>query len=275
MLVLANTAEALVDTFQREEKRLREAFDVLTDVEKNLTEVFTPNSHRGMRIYDNRRGYGASLDWAEPERVMLELRRQAWRAIIDRTGVRRFMSIAAATQLDKKLDDPDIPAVTMENLHALVDDYTARLEEMHREAVREVFEFLRPDLRYATPYKTNSENEIGRRVILERMIDSFYVCTPSGLRVRHDCDRKLIALENVFSSLAGDGLISKSHWSELHTAIKQTASGETKWFRFRAFKKGTLHLTFKRPDLVAKLNKIAGGKRLKNHGHRAAPEQDE
>jgi Domain of unknown function (DUF4942) len=37
------------------------------------------------------------------------------------------------------------------------------------------------------------------------------------------------------------------------------------YFKFKAHRNGTLHLTFKRPDLVAKLNAIAGGKSLRGN----------
>ena len=38
---------------------------------------------------------------------------------------------------------------------------------------------------------------------------------------------------------------------------------ETDYFRFKWFKNGNMHLTFKRMDLVAKMNQIAGENLIK------------
>jgi hypothetical protein len=39
---------------------------------------------------------------------------------------------------------------------------------------------------------------------------------------------------------------------------------ETEYFAIRRYKKGSMHIRFKRLDLVRRLNKLAGGNRLKN-----------
>lgn len=39
--------------------------------------------------------------------------------------------------------------------------------------------------------------------------------------------------------------------------------GETEYFRFKCYHNGNLHLEFKRPDLVQKINAIVGGLTLK------------
>lgn len=39
---------------------------------------------------------------------------------------------------------------------------------------------------------------------------------------------------------------------------------ETEFFRCQWYKGETLHIEFKRPDLIAKLNALAGGKTLKD-----------
>lgn len=78
------------------------------------------------------------------------------------------------------------------------------------------------------------------------------------------------ALEKVFLALDGKGMVTRTHHSDLYQAIVECGEdgiGETDYFAFRCFKNGNLHLTFKRPDLVRRLNQIAGGKRLR--GERA------
>lgn len=78
-------------------------------------------------------------------------------------------------------------------------------------------------------------------------------------------DAQLRAIENVFSALDGKGSISKTHNGLLVDAINQSADGrgETDYFRFRCFKNRNLHLEFRRLDLLARFNQIAGGARLR------------
>ena len=125
------------------------------------------------------------------------------------------------------------------------------------EAVREVFEFLRPR---NSRYKTNTEFEIGKRVILFALENKW----GGGFRVDHYREQNIRAIDNVFHALDGNGTI-KSHRGPLIDAIEASkdGTGETEYFRFRCFRNRNLHLEFKRLDLVAKLNAVAGGMRLR------------
>lgn len=128
----------------------------------------------------------------------------------------------------------------------------------------EVFDAMRPrsDDR---KYKTNRLYETGERVVLTWMVEPNWI---GGWRVRYDHKQRFTtALESVFRGLDGKGYASHTsqHGSELEDAICSSASGrgETEYFEFRCFKNGNLHLRFKRPDLVARLNQVAGGMRLR------------
>ena len=80
----------------------------------------------------------------------------------------------------------------------------------------------------------------------------------------HYREQNIRAIDNVFHALDGNGTI-KSHRGPLIDAIEASkdGTGETEYFRFRCFRNRNLHLEFKRLDLVAKLNAVAGGMRLR------------
>jgi len=141
----------------------------------------------------------------------------------------------------------------------MFEDSAANLQVFLEEAVTEVFEYLRP---HNSHHKTNTEYEIKNKVILTWMVERGYGKTP--FRVNYHRDKHLIALENVFLMLDGKGVV-KSYHGELYDGICSTedGTGKTPYFKFRCFQNGNLHLEFLRPDLVAKLNAIAGGNRLK------------
>ena len=111
--------------------------------------------------------------------------------------------------------------------------------------------------------KTNTELEIGERVILGSVVRRWY----GTWQVNDYARQRLIALENVFNGLAGNGEICKTYYSQLQTEIERrednNGEGETALFAFRACKNGNLHLRFKRLDLLAQFNALAGGKNLR------------
>ena len=121
----------------------------------------------------------------------------------------------------------------------------------------QVFEYLPP---CHSRYKTNTEFEIGKRVILFAFENKW----GGGFRVDHYREQHIRAIDNVFHALDGNGTI-KTHRGPLIDAIESVkdGTGETEYFRFKCFRNRNLYLEFKRLDLVAKLNAIAGGMRLR------------
>ena len=81
----------------------------------------------------------------------------------------------------------------------------------------------------------------------------------------HHREQNIRGIDNVFHALDGNGTVH-THRGPLVDAINQCGregKGETQYFKFKCFTNRNLHLEFKRLDLVAKLNQVAGGRRLK------------
>lgn len=203
--------------------------------------------------------------------VVQEWKRDAWRAMVGRLELRRLMSVKRCQELDDQLEEKSrhygkqaepLPDLTFENVVAMLETTAGQVKDFMVEAVQEVFEFLRP---HRSEYKTNSEFEVGRKVIKGWWIrpgyGNHYEISYSG-----NAQAEITAMDNVFHLLDGKGPI-KTHYGPLYEAIQKTTyaigKGETEYFKFKCFHNGNLHLEFKRLDLLAKLNKIAGGNRLK------------
>jgi hypothetical protein len=110
---------------------------------------------------------------------------------------------------------------------------------------------------------TNRKHEdVGPKVILHYWVEESY---PGSGKIQpaYRWQAEYVALENVFSALDGKGSIARNYRTELETAMRVSAQGETTYFRYRACKNRNLHLEFKRLDLLQKFNAIAGGKRLR------------
>lgn len=257
-IVGRRTIPELVAIYTQAVGDVKHAFAILESAEKRLSETFgDPSRYRNVSIHERNN----RINWDRPDDALVELRAQIWRCIVDQSEVRRFLSIEEAERLDKALEKSEMPEISAESVRDFVDSMTRRLPELVDAAIREVFDWLRPRSGYyASRYKTNKRERVGARVVLTSVIevDKWHHGPP--YRVSHYSEKRLTALENVFRSLDGQGQRTRSHYSDLSTAIKGSpdGEGETAYFEFRAFKNGNLHLKFRRVDLLAQFNARAG-----------------
>jgi hypothetical protein len=253
-LARRSTVRELVAAFQVAEQTVRRCFSQLAEAEREVNLAFTASNRSEISI-DANEHWGSR--WDDADATIEKMQRQAWRVIVDRLELRRAMSIARYDELVRTLDHEKLPPITEENVSAFVDRFAQDLPAMISEAVREVFEWLRPR---NSKLKTNSEYEVPAKVILPSMVEMTF----GRWHVNHYRQQNLVALENVFNSLAGNGQVAKAYQSQLQTAIEASSGeGETELFRFKACANRNLHLWFKRGDLLARFNRIAGGKRLR------------
>lgn len=178
-----------------------------------------------------------------------------------------MMSQGRWKEMQRMLDAGELPEITEENVIAFAQGHADNLGAMLAEAIRESYDWLRPRLCHGRgtqwSFKTNQRAEVGRKVILPYSVEESY--SGGKFSLSHGHTQQFVALENVFSALDGRGEISKSYGGELGDAIKacEGGVGETRYFRFKCFHNRNLHLEFKRADLLAKFNQIAGGANLR------------
>ncbi|GMV18358.1 MAG: hypothetical protein AMXMBFR56_65820 [Polyangiaceae bacterium] len=268
-LTKRQTVVELVAVYEREAEAIRQGFALLAGAEKRLNAAFTLGEWHGIRITDrhNRSRY----DWDDPKDTLEQLKRDIWSILVDRLEVQRMLSVARSKQLNEQLERGELPDITVENVFAFAQGFIDNLDEMLGEAVEEVFNFLRPGGR-AAEYKTNSQLEVPRRVILTWMVDTWGYGSHL-FHVSYDrAESQLRALENVFSALDGQGSIAKTHKGRLVDAINQSPDGkaETEYFKVVCYRNRNLHLEFKRLDLLEKFNRLAGGRRLRPKSDDAA-----
>lgn len=272
-LAIRSTVRELITVFQEAEREVRAGFQLLGSAEERLNTAFVLAGDNHIRL-QNRFGLGIQID---PDSVIQRLSRQVWWYIVERLELRRMLSVERWSELQSKLYNEhtyELPPVTEEAVFTFAKQYMDALPEMITEAVVEVFEWLRPRPHTKVgKLKTNTELEVGRKVILGYMVERLHPKRlGGGLHVRWgyggrtEAAQQLIALENVFHSLDGRGQIAQSHKSELQQQIEAAGGpshGETDLFKWRSCENGNLHLEFKRLDLLRRFNQIAGGARLK------------
>lgn len=101
-------------------------------------------------------------------------------------------------------------------------------------------------------YKTNQPFKFSKRIIVDRLIDSWSYPNSGSTNAIDDLIRVFHLLEGKPEPDHRAGF-----YHTLSTALKQgTQPLETEYFSVRWYKKGTGHFTFKQLDLVEKLNEI-------------------
>lgn len=250
------TAQEMAESFIESGKEIREAYLLLGNAEKRLNAAFGDYTHYGRfetvsrDIYWNK---DAPLETVE--KIMDQLSRSAWKRIIDKLQVRSRMSSSRKEELDKNLENGDLPDLTVENIYSLLEHYLQDAEEIQKEMVKEVFDFLRPRRDF---YKTNDKFVVGKKVILSGCTERKW--SGGGYRVNYYRQDDLVSLDRVFHIL--DGASTPDAYDSPLTDMIATAefgAGQTDYFDFKCYKNGNLHITFRRLDLVERLNSIAGG----------------
>lgn len=260
------TITALVGTYQQAVEQVTTAYGLLDAAKTNLSSVFLSDYFHVL----SGNHYGPMSD--DLAKVLDGIKRRAWMVIVDRLEIRRILSIKRREELDRQLSGEsrnsyekvaELPEITEANILSMFQDGMAKATDYANEAVYEVFDWLRPGTWQRTEYKTNDKWKLGRKVIKTWVVEPGY---GRGLfRVRYGIEKNVTALDNVFHMLDGRGALN-THNGPLTDAIMNSADGygETDFFKFRCCKNGNIHLEFKRMDLVAKINKTAGGNRIGN-----------
>lgn len=272
-LVVRTTIRDLIRCFDEAKTCVRVAIGMLKSSQDELNACFKLGGTTGVAIHLNRyRNGGIDAESIDVDFVLKRMERDAWKFIVDRFDIWRILSEARATELRTQIDNGLLPELTEDTAFQLVHSYTNKksVEDLVDEFAAEVFDWLRPNWDEngrgynGAQYKTNEEEVIGKRVVREFMIDR-YDASYGKFRVRYDdAQQRLRVLENLFRALAGQGATGKGYRSDLENAINASSdgTGQTEYFKFRACKKGTLHIEFLRADLLAALNRRAGKKNL-------------
>lgn len=232
--------------------------------------------------FDDGHGYAFDVEvyWASThsdanqstaDAVAAHMKRAAWRQLFEKLGIRKIMSskrieeMDAATGLGRSRygNDPiqELPDIDEETIIGVLRGMVSSAGEFLEEAIHEEYDFWKPSKDHAD-YVRNSEFRLNRRIIRPCIIERGYgkeFFRPSSYREQH-----VIALDNIFHALDGAG-IPPGHYGPLAEAIRTSGPEgkfETAYFRGRCYKNGNLHLEFKRLDLLAKFNELAGRNRL-------------
>lgn len=182
------------------------------------------------------------------------IREGFWKYTLAQTGIEMMMSPADRERMGKMFEEHKTPPFDLVNVVATLQGLAENSGEIFKGAARAVWELFRPGTGHWNKHKTNKDcSAIQRKVILTW---GFY---GGGSYLDLDRKQRFNELNKVMYVLDGKGLPKADNnlGSQMEQARRNGVPGlETEYFSLAWFKVGTIHLTFKRLDLLAELNKI-------------------
>ena len=214
-------------------------------------------------------GGKTALDWAmkqnfrcgcwlmeKPEVAMKAITRNLdrgiWRDLMKKSGMLSLMDAAAREQWYNSLEKDDIPAVSEENIMSTFEQLHLNKGAVFERGVINVFKGLSWD------YRTNSPCKFGAKIIVTGLVK--FDRWGFGINWGWQRDR-LADLERMLMLLDGKPVpdnradVTRRLGDHIHEN-RHSNRYEDEMFAIKYFQKGTAHITFKRQELVDKLNDI-------------------
>ncbi|MRS14222.1 DUF4942 domain-containing protein [Enterobacteriaceae bacterium RIT691] len=213
-------------------------------------------------------GGKTALDWAmkqdfrcgcwltEKEEIAMKvitcnLDRSIWRDLMKQSGMISLMDAAARDEWYRNLERDDIPAISEENILSTFKQLHHSKNEVFERGVINVFKSLSWD------YKTNSPCKFGKKIIVNALVKH----DRWGFGLLHGKRRDQLAdLDRMLNLLDGKPLPENRHDLCVrladHISKQHSTVYEDEYLSIRYFQKGSAHITFKRLDLIDRMNDI-------------------
>ncbi|MBN5417371.1 DUF4942 domain-containing protein [Serratia marcescens] len=217
----------------------------------------------------NRIGGGTAKDWAMRQghgydswltekvdtaisAITRNIDRSIWRDLMLKSGMISLMDAQSRDEWYKTLDEGKLPEISEENILATFEQLHHSKGEVFERGVINVFKGLSWD------YKTNNPCSFGKKIIINNLVTYNRWGFSLNWGWRRD---QLIDLERMLFLLDGKPIPDNRGdiCTRLMAHIRDNPTKdvyEDEFFSIRYFQKGTAHLTFKRLDLVGKMNDI-------------------
>ncbi|WNN51053.1 DUF4942 domain-containing protein [Hafnia alvei] len=184
--------------------------------------------------------------------ITRNLDRGIWRDLMKRSGMLSIMDVQAREQWYNSLEKEDIPAISEENILSTFEQLHQSKDDVFERGVINMFKGLSWD------YKTNSPCHFGKKIIVTGLVK----CDRWGFGLSGGWQRDRLAdLERMLMILDGKPIpdnradVTRRLGDHIHEN-RHSNSYEDEIFKIKYFQKGTAHITFKRPELIDKLNDI-------------------
>ena len=183
--------------------------------------------------------------------ITCNLDRSIWRDLMKKSGMIALMDAAARDEWDRNLERDDIPAICEENIISTFKQLHHSKYEVFECGIINVFKSL------SWNYKSNSPCRFGKKIIVNGLVKH----DRWGFGLLYGKRRDQLAdLDRMLNLLDGKPVPENRHDLSIrladHISKQHSTVYEDEYLSIRYFQKGSGHITFKRPDLVEKMNGI-------------------
>ncbi|WP_039057649.1 DUF4942 domain-containing protein [Enterobacter sp. Bisph1] len=191
------------------------------------------------------------IDKAIPA-ITRNIDRSIWRDLMLKSGMLALMDAQARDYWHKNLEEGDLPAISEANILSTFEQLHLKKMDVFERGIINVFKGLSWD------YKTNSPCRFGKKIIVNNLVNhnrwGFSLNWGWRMDQLADLERMLFLLDGrPIPESRGDVT------TRLMEHIRDSPSKdvyEDEFFSIRYFKKGTAHLSFRRLELIERMNDI-------------------
>lgn len=202
----------------------------------------------------------------EYEEVLEKVRTAFWKLVFDKTKLEEKMTSQVKRDFfDNKQEYSNLP-FTVDNINKLLEILIQNSTQIFQNCIEESFDYLTqyyPDNRvHIEGWKTNERWKVGRKFILPDMIDTFYLKYDKGSnrvqKLSYLKRDKLRDLEKVICNLIGKdiGRVLTIE-SKVDMGVNFGEWNNSEFFKFKIFKKGTIHFEFIDKNIWNEFNRVA------------------
>ena len=178
--------------------------------------------------------------------------RSIWRDLMLKSGMLTLMDAEARSQWAKNLEEGDLPAISEANILSTFEQLRHNKQDVFERGIINVFKGLSWD------YKTNNPCYFGKKIIVNNLVKHDRWGYSLNWGWRRD---QLADLERMLYLLNGKTIPDNRHdvsirFMDFVRDNPHQQVFEDDFFTIRYFQKGSGHITFKRLDLVEKMNDI-------------------
>lgn len=190
-----------------------------------------------------------------------DLQKAGWNWIFEKMNLQKYATRGLKADINKFVEQQQNIPFTMKNIYRMLDIVIGTASQRMDKAIEEVFEKVTKhceDNKYGLPgWKTNSHYLLSRRFIFPYIgsIDAYRWRSNYETYTMYRSDAELIEdLEKALCYITGE------NWDDIITLPSSTNNNQYgQWyschfFKYKAFKKGTLHMEFKDEEVWAKFN---------------------
>jgi hypothetical protein len=257
-----HTVQQLIGVYQAVIRDINEGYDHLEVAQAVLrTQLGNPggSDYLSFQILDQYKDIPV-----EKSNTVARINGAFWQYILKKLEIEKVMGSKRASEVkarykyDRFSDAPRVPELTVENVLEVIEMLKGNGADFAKELAMEVYNTLTPGRSDNTWMKrktnvANARNRIGKKVILFGILGYY-----RRVEVRDSAEPDLLSIDKMFYLLDGKSLPTGTK-CPLINAINTCTSGwgYTDYFTFKCYPGvGTLHLMFKRMDLVELLNQL-------------------